>query len=61
MNWESLSDFIHMGGHGYYVWVAYGSLIVGVIAELYLLKARRQRITNRLIREARAHKSTLEM
>ena len=49
-NWNSLSDFIYMNGHGYFVWCAYGALLVAVIYEVFSLA-----------REARAAKSTLEM
>ena len=61
MNWTSLSEFIHMNGHGYYVWCAYGALLAGVVYEIFPLRARRAKICTRLAREARAAKSTLEM
>ena len=61
MNWTSLSEFIHMNGHGYYVWCAYGALLAGVVYEIFTLRARRAKICTRLDREARAAKSTLEM
>lgn len=61
MNWTSFSEFIHMNGHSYYVWMAYGALAVAVIYELWSLAARRRRICARLSREARAAKSTLEI
>jgi heme exporter protein D len=61
VNWTSFSDFIHMGGHGYYVWSAYTALTVAVIYEIFSLRARRRRICQRLLREARAMKSTLEI
>ena len=61
MNWPSLSEFIHMNGHGYYVWCAYGALLAGVVYEIFTLRARRAKICTRLAREARAAKSTLEM
>ena len=34
-NWNSLSDFIYMNGHGYFVWCAYGALLVAVIYEIF--------------------------
>lgn len=61
MNWTSLSEFITMGGHGYYIWCSYGALAAGVIYELWTLVARRRKICARLAREARAAKSTLEI
>lgn len=59
-NWNSLSDFIHMNGHGYYVWCAYGAFALGVIYEIYSLATRRRAICRRIMREARAAQSTLE-
>ena len=51
----------YMNGHGYFVWCAYGALLVAVIYEIFSLRARRAKICARLAREARAAKSTLEM
>lgn len=31
MAFESLSDFFYMGGHGFYVWLAY-AIAAGVVA-----------------------------
>lgn len=59
-NWASFSDFIHMNGHGYYVWCAYAAFLAGVIWELYSLVSRRRQICARILREARAAQSTLE-
>ncbi len=61
MNWTSLSEFIHMNGHGYYVWCSYGALLAGIVYEIFSLRARRAKICARLAREARAAKSTLEI
>ena len=61
MNWSSIQEFIHMNGHGYYVWCAYGMLALGVVYDLTSLRRRRRQICARLAREARARKSTLEM
>ena len=59
-NWNSLADFIHMSGHGYYVWCAYGAFLIGVAAELVGLVKRRRAICRRIMREARAQQSILE-
>ena len=58
---NSVSEFFHMGGHGYYIWCSYGALCVAVIYEIFALRARRRRICQRLLREARAMKSTMEI
>ncbi len=60
MNWTSLSDFIHMNGHGYYVWCSYFAFAAGVVYELFSIAGRRRRIYVRILREARAAQSTLE-
>lgn len=54
-------EFLQMNGHGYYVWSAYLALVVGIAAEIFSLRSRRARICTRLMREARAVKSSLEM
>ena len=38
MNWTSFSEFIHMNGHGYYVWMAYGALAVAVADVVMMLQ-----------------------
>lgn len=53
MNWTSFSEFLTMNGHGFYVWSAYGALLIGGVAELISLKRRRGAILTRLRREAR--------
>ena len=43
MYWESWSDFIQMGRHGFYVWTCVLLIVVLLGAELVsLAKARRQ-------------------
>lgn len=44
----SLAEFLHMGGHGQYVWLCYG---VGLIVTLMLLlepQFRRQQVISKL-------------
>ena len=36
-----MSEFLAMGGYGFYVWGAYGVAIIAVIAELLALRVRR--------------------
>ncbi|MBA3508132.1 MAG: heme exporter protein CcmD [Betaproteobacteria bacterium] len=35
-----MSDFLHMGGYGFYVWSAYGSAVLAVVAEIVAVKRR---------------------
>lgn len=43
MNWSSLSDFVNMGGYGFYVWSSYGMCAALLAAELWSARARRRR------------------
>jgi heme exporter protein D len=42
MQWNSFSEFVHMGGYGLYVWGSYGLTLVLMLVEP-MLAARRQR------------------
>ena len=43
MHWQTLSDFLAMGGYGLYVWGSFG-MTAGVLAwELLMLSQRRRR------------------
>ena len=46
MHWNSLSDFIHMGGYGLYVWGSYGLTLAVMLVEPVLV-ARRRRLALR--------------
>jgi heme exporter protein D len=37
-----MSEFLAMGGYGFYVWSAYGVTAVAIVAELLALRARRR-------------------
>ena len=60
MLWTSLSQFLDMGGHGFYVWSAYLMTAFVIVVELFCLKSRRARAVSRLTREARAVRATRE-
>jgi len=38
-----MSEFLAMGGYGFYVWTAYGVSAVAIAVEIALLRARRRR------------------
>ncbi|MBO5658585.1 MAG: heme exporter protein CcmD [Duodenibacillus sp.] len=61
MEWTSFSHFLHMDGHGFYVWTAYGMLTLMVVSELISLGRRRVKAVNRLAREARANRAKREL
>ena len=47
MQWNSFSEFISMGGYGFYVWGSYGVTLVLLAAEIIMLRARKRRLTQR--------------
>ncbi len=40
MKWQSLEQFLSMGGYALYVWGSYGVAVAVVVIELALLRAR---------------------
>ena len=53
MTWNSLSDFLAMGGYALYVWGSYGVAALLIAIELAALRARRMKAIDEL-RRARA-------
>ena len=52
MHWNSISEFLAMGGYGFYVWGSFGVTFVCMALELWLLNKRRQRVTQMVKQEA---------
>lgn len=50
MNFESVHDFLAMGGHGLYVWLAYAAGLLVFVANVISVRLARKRF----FREARA-------
>lgn len=50
MSFDSFAEFLAMGGHGLYVWLAYAATIVVVLANVLSLRLARKRF----LREALA-------
>ena len=50
MSFGSIGEFLAMGGHGLYVWLAYGSAAIVVAANVLSLRFARRRF----FRQARA-------
>jgi heme exporter protein D len=50
MSFGSIGEFLAMGGHGLYVWLAYGSAVVVVVANVLSVRFARRRF----FRQARA-------
>ncbi|WP_088282149.1 heme exporter protein CcmD [Ideonella sp. A 288] len=53
MTWNSLNDFLHMGGYGLYVWGSYGVTLLVMVAEP-LLAGNRLRTAHRAAAEEHA-------
>ncbi|MEJ5999450.1 heme exporter protein CcmD [Paucibacter soli] len=43
MNWQSLDNFLHMGGYGLYVWGSYGLTLVVMVFEAAAVRRRQRR------------------
>ena len=52
--WNSLSDFLAMGNHGFYVWGSFAVMALLMILEPILLMRGRKRLIERLQRQYRA-------
>ncbi|MEI2767588.1 MAG: heme exporter protein CcmD [Nitrosomonas sp.] len=42
MNWSSLSEFLSMGGYGFYVWGSYVMTLICIVGEILLISNRRR-------------------
>ena len=56
MYWNSLSDFLAMGNHGFYVWGSFIVMAIVMILEPVLLVRSRKQLVDRLRRQLRAEK-----
>jgi heme exporter protein D len=52
MSWGSVSEFLHMGGYGLYVWGSYGVTFAALAFEAVALARRSRSTVRRLQREA---------
>ncbi|MGA9031487.1 MAG: heme exporter protein CcmD [Sulfuricaulis sp.] len=55
MNW---SEFIHMGGYGFYVWSSYGLALLVLLLNLYLPLRRRKTVRRLLLEFLRLKEQT---
>jgi heme exporter protein D len=42
MNWNSWTEFFHMGGYGLYVWGSYAMTAALIVGEMLTLRARQK-------------------
>ncbi len=50
MQWNSVGEFLAMGGHGFYVWGSFGACLVLMVAEPVFARLRQSAIRDTLRR-----------
>jgi heme exporter protein D len=48
MKWGSFSEFLAMGGYGFYVWGSYLVTAACIVAEVIMLRTRKRTLVERL-------------
>ena len=48
MNWNSLSEFLDMGGYGFYVWGSYLVTLICIAGEIVLVSSRKRTLLRHL-------------
>lgn len=56
--WNSLSDFLAMGGYGFYVWGSFGVTAAAMLIEPLLVARQQTQTISRLKRQIRAESRT---
>ena len=57
MHWNSVDEFLAMGGYALYVWGSFGACAIAMLLEPWLLKRRRTEIRESIRRELRAREA----
>ena len=52
MHWNSLNEFLAMGGYGFYVWSSFGVTFLVMAIELWLLNKRHKSISQAVKQQA---------
>jgi len=61
IHWNSFSDFLAMGGYGFYVWGSFGLTVLIMVIEPIVVAHTRKTTIARLKRQLRAeHRNTAE-
>ena len=61
MHWNSLSEFINMGGYGAYVWGSYLVTFVLLTAEVIALRARKRKLAQSVSAQAKLETRNSEL
>jgi heme exporter protein D len=48
MHWNSIGEFLAMGGYGFYVWGSFAVTFIAMAIELWLINHRRKNVTRTL-------------
>lgn len=59
MNFDSIEAFLHMGGHGVYVWLSYGVGFLVFITAIISPLIKRKKIYNELLQLQRRKQRTV--
>lgn len=51
MQWNSVSEFLDMGGYALYVWGSFGITALVVVAEIWQVRAKRRDVLRNLSHE----------
>ena len=57
MHWNSVSEFLAMGGYGLYVWGSFGLTAAVVVGEVLAVRARRKAVLRNLRNELLSERS----
>lgn len=60
MQWNSLSEFLDMGGYALYVWGSFGITALVVVFEIWEVRARRRAVMQSLSNETGSHTDPAE-
>ena len=54
----NLTEFLHMGGYGFYVWTSYGIALVVMVVNIIAPARQKKKILADIARKARCARST---
>ncbi|MDP2255311.1 MAG: heme exporter protein CcmD [Polaromonas sp.] len=58
MQWNSVSEFLSMGGYAFYVWGSFGLTAAVLVAEILLVRQQRNQILRNLRSELRSESNS---
>ncbi len=56
MQWHSLSEFLDMGGRGFYVWTSFGLTTLLVVLEIWRVRQQRREVLDSLRQQIESEK-----